>query len=238
MSLIKLFGLRLHHNYLTGSIPTEISHLKNLAALTLQRNSLSGVIPSSIADLININEINLDWNALHTTDATLSTLINQKSVSDNYIDTQTIDAAPNRHPETGETAVKLNWEQRNTTPTTEGGYKIFLATDAAGPYSLNQTVSNKTNETTRIEGLTANTNYFFQVRSYTSPHEENRQPSDLDSSGLFYSAVEVSTLSANSGNDTVSEIPTITDDNTGSSSGGSTFWLLLGLLSLGFTRRH
>lgn len=238
MSLTKLFGLRLHHNYLTGSIPTEISNLTSLAALTLQRNSLSGVIPSSMADLININEINLDWNALHTTDATLNTLINQKSVSNSYIDTQTIDAAPNRHPEIGESAVKLNWDQRNTTPITEGGYKIFLATNAAGPYSLNQTVSDKTSDTTRIEGLTADTTYFFQVRSYTSPHEENRQPTDLESSGLFYNAVEVSTLSVNSGNDTVSEIPIIKDDDTGSSSGGSTFWLLLGLLSLGFMRKN
>lgn len=240
MSLTKLFGLRLHHNYLTGSIPTEISNLTNLAALTLQRNSLSGVIPSSLVDLININEINLDWNALHTADGTLSTLINQKSSSDNYIDTQTIDTALNRQPEIGETAVKLNWDQRNTTPTTEGGYRIYLATDAAGPYALNQTVSNKTSYTTRIEGLTADTTYFFQVRSYTSPHEENRQATDLESSGLLYSPVEVTTLAANSGNDTVSEIPVTQDDDTGnsSSSGGSSFWLLLVLLSLGLKRRY
>lgn len=240
MSLTKLFGLRLHHNYLTGSIPTEISNLTNLAALTLQRNSLSGVIPSSLVDLININEINLDWNALHTADGTLSTLINQKSSSDNYIDTQTIDAAPNRQPEIGETAVKLNWDQRNTTPTTEGGYRIYLATDAAEPYSLNQTVSNKSSNATRIEGLTADTTYYFQVRSYTSPHEENQQATDLESSGLFYSPVEVATLAANSGNDTVGEILVTQDDDTGnsSSSGGSSFWLLLILLSLGLKRRY
>lgn len=245
MSLTKLYGLRLHHNYLTGPIPTEISNLTNLLALTLHRNSLSGVIPSTMADLSNINEINLDWNALHTADGTLSTLINQKSASDNYIDTQTIDASPNREPEIGETAIKLFWDQRNTTPATEGGYKIYVATNATGPYSLNQTVNDKNSDTTRVEGLNAGTTYFFQVRSYTSPHEENLQPTDLESSGLFYNPKEVTTLTADSGNDNVGgETPSTDgedDGDTGSSGGGgggSTFWLLIALLPLGFRSKR
>lgn len=240
MSLTKLYGLRLHHNYLTGPIPTEISNLTNLLALTLHRNSLSGVIPSTLADLSNIDEISLDWNALHTADGTLSTFINQKSVSDNYIDTQTLDASANLEPEVGETAIKLFWDTRNTTPATEGGYKIYIATDAAGPYSLNQTVNDKNSDTTRVEGLIAGTTYFFQVRSYTSPHEENLQPSDLESSGLFYTPKEVTTLNADSGNDNVGGETPSTDGDSGSSSGGggSTFWLLIALLPLGLRAKR
>ncbi len=171
MSMIKVHTLRLHHNRLIGTIPEEISNLTGLIILTLQRNSLTGLIPSSIADLSNFDEINLDWNALHTTDATVNTLINQHSASDKYIDTQTLDASPNREPEIGETAIKLYWDPRNTTPATTGGYKVYMATDAAGPFTLNQSVSGKARDATRIEGLNANATHYFQVRSFTSSHE-------------------------------------------------------------------
>lgn len=235
MSLTKMHGLRLHHNYLTGPIPTEISNMTSLLALTLHRNSLTGNIPSSLADLTELNEINLDWNALHTSDGTVNTLINQKSASENYIDTQTLDASPDREPEIGETSIKLYWDQRNTTPETEGGYKIYMATSATGPYALNQSVTGKSSDSTQIDGLAADTTYFFQVRSYTSPHEDNPQAAAIESSGLFYDPKEVTTLAADSGNDSVG------DGNSGDGSvssggggGGSLFWLLVALIPLGF----
>ena len=246
MSLTKLYGLRLHGNRLSGPIPSEISNLSQLRALTIHRNSLSGEIPSTLASLADLSEINLDWNALHTDDDTVNTLINQSKLGAienyNYIDTQTLDASPERVPEIGETAIKLFWDQRNTTPATDGGYKIYIATAATGPYSLNQTVAGKNSDTALVNGLTADTNYFFQVRSYTSPHTENLQVADLESSGLFYMPKEVRTLASGSGDTDVTGSDT--GDNSGDDSsssgggGGSLAWLLLALAPFGFRAKR
>lgn len=56
--------LSLSDNSLKGTIPTELSHLKELTLLDLDGNSLSGTLPDSIGNLTNLNSLKISDNDL------------------------------------------------------------------------------------------------------------------------------------------------------------------------------
>ena len=56
--------LRLYHNQLTSSIPSEIGNLTNLTYLNLNYNHLTGSIPSEIGNLTNLTNLSLSSNQL------------------------------------------------------------------------------------------------------------------------------------------------------------------------------
>ncbi len=253
-NLTQLIDIRLYGNRLRGNIPESFGNLTGLKNLALQRNLLSGIIPSSLVNLNLLNTVNLDWNALHSSDGTLNSFINQRlsnTETNNYIDTQTLDAAT-RAPDIGESMARLNWDQRNTTPATEGGYKIYRSTSSNGEYTFVKKVPLKQSNSTLVENLSPGSTYYFQVRSYTSENIKHDIPIDLDSSGLFYSPLEITTLSAGSGNEGIDTTPDPqepSDSGNGSSDGGSgssggggggsggTTYFLLALFGLWVLRR-
>ena len=49
----KTGGLKLNHNFLSGTVPSEFSRLKKLTSLSLYSNDLSGNIPNSVCETFN-----------------------------------------------------------------------------------------------------------------------------------------------------------------------------------------
>jgi Leucine-rich repeat (LRR) protein len=63
-NLTNLERLYLYDNQLTGSIPPEIGNLTNLTYLNLHDNQLTGSIPSEIGNLTNLTYLSLHDNQL------------------------------------------------------------------------------------------------------------------------------------------------------------------------------
>ncbi|MDO6461108.1 fibronectin type III domain-containing protein [Granulosicoccaceae sp. 1_MG-2023] len=234
--LTNLNTIRFGGNWLSGAIPEEIGNLSGLLQLTLHRNALVGELPGSMINLSNLTEIRLDWNAVHTSDASLQSLINSAYKSDDgttdYIDTQTLDAAVRESlTEAGTTTAVIYWDQRHTSPDTEGGYNIYLSASENGPWEMVKSVAGKASDSTTLDGLTAGTTYYLQVRSYTDEFTDGSKyyhdlPDALESSGEFYTPASFTTNTdgdevADSESDT-SDSSTDDDDN----GGGGAAWLL------------
>ncbi|MBW3670684.1 MAG: fibronectin type III domain-containing protein, partial [Acidobacteria bacterium] len=195
-NLQNLRTLSLFDNSLTGPIPAELGNLASLTALQIGDNQLSGPIPPELGSLASINFFNLRGNrlsgdippelsALNPGDNFSSLGYNALTASDpvarNWADledpdwatTQTI--APDGLQVSDATAdtLSLTW-----TPIPffykAGGYEIFVADSAAGPYTLTATVLNKTSESATISGLSSGQTFFFKVRTYTEPHTYNQ----------------------------------------------------------------
>ncbi|KAG6632579.1 receptor-like protein 3 [Carya illinoinensis] len=62
--LKQLYGLNLSHNYFSGNIPDQISELTNLERLDLSANQLSGKIPKSFISLHFLHEFSVANNNL------------------------------------------------------------------------------------------------------------------------------------------------------------------------------
>jgi hypothetical protein len=55
-----------------------------------------------------------------------------------------------------------------------GGYEIFYSTTSGGPYTLFETIADKSVETTTVPGLMPGTTYYFCLRTFTLSHRYNR----------------------------------------------------------------
>lgn len=51
-------------NYLSGTIPTQISTLRSLTTLDLENNILSGSIPTTLTALVNLQQLSIGGNEL------------------------------------------------------------------------------------------------------------------------------------------------------------------------------
>ena len=208
-NLTALRELRLYNNNLTGNIPESFSNLRLLSDLRLYNNKLTGELPSFIASLPNLEFINLDWNGLYSTDATVNSYIDSRlyeSESTSYLDTQTLDAELTT-PDLGETSVRLYWTPVDTTPSSHGGYRVFVSDAADGEFTQVKEVPGKDSSSTLVDNLTAETTYFYKVLSYTDDVEIISIKGELQSTGEQYAAQQVTTLAAGSGNDNVDTTP-------------------------------
>ena len=85
------------------------------------------------------------------------------------INTQT--EAPNnfRIENSTDNSVELAWDAVGFTE--QGGYQIWMAEAANGPYSLVHDTGTKGQLTHTVDGLSSGTEYHFRLTTYTNPHD-------------------------------------------------------------------
>jgi hypothetical protein len=69
-SATKLVELSLHHNQLTGEIPSELGDLPDLFGLALQVNNLAGPVPPELMSLADLTVLSLSGQSGCLTAAT------------------------------------------------------------------------------------------------------------------------------------------------------------------------
>lgn len=210
-TLSQLNGLYLATNRLNGSIPPELGQLRNLRILDLDSNELSGVIPAELGDMssllnlsLNSNQLRgsipvslrklvqladrmggLDFNALYADDPAFIRFLDLKFPG--WQDVQTI--APINQSTSGKSphSLTLNWTPILYTYHT-GGYRVFYATDPAGPFLEYGMTADKSASSMTIAGLTPSTTYYFYIIARTSPHTLNSNTVDSNPSKTIASS--------------------------------------------------
>lgn len=174
--LTSLKELSLGSNHLTGVIPASVGNLQALETLYLSKNALAGEIPASFLTLAALqvgidsspwSGLGLDYNMLYTGNPTLSAFLDGKDPSWGL--TQTLPPTNLQATDSGVDYAILSW-----TPivyTGDGGYyEIHMATDPGGPFTLYGQTADKTIGSFNALDLSASTQYFIKVRTYTPPH--------------------------------------------------------------------
>jgi Leucine-rich repeat (LRR) protein len=172
-NLVKLQYLYLDFNQLGGPIPAEVGNLASLTELYLNSNQLLGEIPSEIMDLeTHLEILDISYNALHTIDKLLIVLLN--GISEGWQGTQTI--APTLFTvNEGITwySVPLQWS-KILYDYDAGYYKVEYSKSADGPFDSYVVTSNKLATGITVEGLDADTTYYFRIKTVTNPHFDNQ----------------------------------------------------------------
>ena len=195
-SLSDLRVLRLEHNRLTGNIPEDLGNLSHLYQLGLGSNRLSGQIPASLRLLNGLMVeplTQLKWNGLYATDPDLRVFLTQKNPD--WETTQTIAPTDLHFSDATYTGLTLNWNPIlfNMQP---GGYRVFIATDPAGPFSEYGITADKLASSMNITGLAPGTSYYFYIITRTLAHQDNANIVDSDPSVMVSAATcELTTLS-------------------------------------------
>ncbi len=174
-----LWQLHLQNNQLSGAIPANLGNLANVYQLFLQANSFGSNLPSTFTDLGSTSTItltvNLDWNAVFSSDATLNTFIDQHSANPYQVSQTRAPTGFTRLFKTT-TSLTLQWDSFNTSPSTDGGYKVFQSTNSAGPFTDEVAdIDRYAPPNTTIAGLTEGQGYWYKIVSYTSAHSANSQ---------------------------------------------------------------
>ncbi len=179
-NLSKLKWLILHSNQLSGEIPPQIGNLTNLTDLDLHSNKLSGSIPTSLTGLTSLTSTttNIGYNAFYSADAGLTAFLDAKDAD--WAVTQTIaptgvSAAP------GDASAEVTWTPIPYTGDT-GGYRVFYATTAGGPYTFYAQTADKAATSQVVSGLTNGTPYYFVVQTRTDVHAGNLNAVDSGNS--------------------------------------------------------
>ena len=174
-SLVNLEDLDLDTNELSGPIPAQLGGLASLEYLILWGNVLSGAIPTSLENLTQLaaDESDLTYNALYSTDATLTSFLDSVQYLGDWQSTQTVAPTGVAVGAVTSASVALSWTPIAYTGDT-GGYEVFYATVSGGPYTLSGTTADKTVAGWTVTGLAAGTPYYFVVQSVTYPNENNQ----------------------------------------------------------------
>ncbi|MGD1149096.1 MAG: leucine-rich repeat domain-containing protein, partial [Thermoanaerobaculaceae bacterium] len=173
--LTSLTFLDLSSNQLTGSITASLGSVTTLQRLLLKGNMLSGAIPTTLEYLTNLTagDLDLRYNALYSTNATLTTFLNTAQSGGNWQSTQTVAPTGVATGTATSTSVALSWTPITYTADS-GGYQVSYATVSGGPYTLSGTTADKTATGFTVTGLAAGTVYYFVVESVTYPNANNQ----------------------------------------------------------------
>lgn len=171
-----LRSLYLYNNQLSGNIPTALSQLAGLNIMVLTSNQLTGEMPTSLINLEQLLVFLYEYNGLYATDTTLLDFLFRTSCFNNGIfvdcpslNTQTTAPQNFRIENSTDTSVDLAWDMTGFTE--QGGYQIWMAESANGPFSVVHDTGSKAQLTHTVDGLSSETDYHFRLTSYTNPHE-------------------------------------------------------------------
>jgi len=195
-NLNHLERIDLGFNQLSGPFPTALTKLKNVSSIDLENNRLSGPLPPQIGDLSGnmaglrisgnnfsgpfpfeirvLGGLSYEYNALEIHDPAVQTYIDNHNPSWNYQKpSQTLPPDDLRIKAVSPGNVALEWE---TIYFTEypGGYEVFYGETSGGDFQKVGTVPDKSVTTYQVTGLNPEKDHYFQVRSYTDPHEFNQ----------------------------------------------------------------
>jgi len=170
-NLTELRLLDLHSNQFSGAVPPELGKLVNLRNFYLHNNGLRGALPLGMVNMRDLVEVKLDYNALYAPLPSLQELLDAKAPG--WFATQTLAPTNLTAHQQSSSAIALTW-----TPaayTLDGGfYEVSYATDPAGPFTVHGQTPSKRSSAYTVDGLRANTTYYFQLRSYTPAHHEQQ----------------------------------------------------------------
>ena len=188
-SLKKLKNLDLKKNNFSGEIPFErLEELPALEALYLQKNSFTGCLPEKMKDiyiLLDSNclsgeipgsvierkkSITINYNMLWSDDPDVIAWVSR--INPGWQATQTVPPKGLTVEKVTGSSVKVSWEPI-LFQSEKGYYLVSYGTESANYAKEIKTESKKESELI-IEGLTPGKVYYFAVRSYTAPHEMNR----------------------------------------------------------------
>ena len=168
--MVALGVLSLGGNRFSGALPAELGKLTNLRWLDVSANQFSGAVPAEIANLTKLPDggATFSYNALYTTDSTLSAFLDRKQGSP-WIETQTVPPAnvtvsdlTDRSAVVSWTPILYSWD--------EGGYQV-TATPRTSGAALISTTGDKYQTSLLVRPLEASTTYDFVVRAVTHPHD-------------------------------------------------------------------
>ncbi len=171
--MVALGVLSLGGNRFTGALPAELGLLTNLRWIDVSANQFSGAVPSQIANLTKLPDGggNFSYNALYTTDATLSAFLDRKQGSP-WTETQTVAATnvtvsdlTDRSAVVSWTPIAYSWD--------EGGYHVTATPRTSGSPVISTTCS-KDQTSLLVRPLQAATTYDFVVRTVTHPHDRQQ----------------------------------------------------------------
>jgi len=172
-NLSNLRGLYLGCNQLSGSIPPELGNLSDLVFLYLQSNRLIGNIPSSLANLTDLALFHtyINYNGLYTNDEMLRIFLNSKNWW--WEDSQTIAPANVSAAAISNSSIRVSWPPIIYTGDT-GGYKVYYnTTSGGGNWTYSGMTTDKYASFFNVTGLSAETTYYFVIKTQTDPNNMN-----------------------------------------------------------------
>lgn len=172
-NISSLIYLYLSDNRLTGPLPPELG-LSNLRRIRIDGNAISGEVPSLWATLTSLYDDQSDfrYNGLHTESSSLSAFLDQKQVGpESWTSTQT--PPPSTFVLAGQNGVSA-WGGlvQNGFTDAPGGFDIEVG-DGITTW-IGARVGFRTTADWEVHGLAPGVEYSFRARSWTWPHEENR----------------------------------------------------------------
>ncbi len=180
-NLTNLRSLYLHNNQLTGEIPEEVGQLSFLVVFAINGNRLSGKIPDSITNLGQLVFFIYDDNALYPGggNTNLSEFLFTTSCFEvGFLniecsqDFQTTSPSNFHVANSTEDSITLMWDEVNFDQ--EGGYHLWMSTTESGPFRMIHQSEDKQETSYVFDTMSADDEYYFQLKTFTNPYENNR----------------------------------------------------------------
>lgn len=170
-NLRNLEELYLDRNHFVGPVPDSFGNLKVTRILNVASNSLEGVLPDALIGMTSLQSIDLGWNALYSGKSSLRDFIDARSGGPFEL-TQTVAPKAVKVFPRGRSSIQVQWEPIAFTGH-DGGYRVSIAPDPSGPFSVVGTTSDKSQRFLNIGGLTAGVTVYVTVKTFTLPHPAN-----------------------------------------------------------------
>ena len=169
--LANLQSLYIDGNQLSGPIPAWLGSLSQLHTLRVTNNQFSGEIPSALTSLSQISYLDLGYNMLWAQDPALLAWL---AVEDpDWHQTQTVPPEDLQASAMNSESVELTWTPIDYTGDT-GYYQVSYADTPGGPYTIHGVTSDKSASSYLADQLLPETPYYFIVRTFTAPHDEQQ----------------------------------------------------------------